>query len=191
MFVRDWMTSHVKTIHPQTRLFEALKLMEQEHVRRLPVVDGRKLLGIITRSDIYAALGPVEQWGAYEEGDEPSVEEHMTPKPLSVSPKDPLETAALLMHNNRISGLPVVDGPRLVGIITETDIFKAMLEIMGVREGGARIVLRLASPKNLLAELAKATSGLAVRSVVSYRGKNTWHAVVRVRGREAKSSGKN
>lgn len=187
MFVRDWMTAHPKTIHPQTRLFEALKLMDQEHIRRLPVVDGRKLLGIVTRSDIYAALGPVDQWGAYEEGEEPTVDEHMTPTPLTISPKDTLESAALLMHDNRISGLPVLEGIRLVGIITETDIFKAILEILGVKESGTRIVLRLASPKNLLAEISKATSGLAVRSVVTYRAKDGWHAVVRVRGREIKS----
>lgn len=184
MFVRDWMTSPVATISPEERLFSALKQMNDRHIRRLPVVDGKKLVGIITRSDIYSALGPVERWGAVKEGEEPAVDDFMTPKPLSVSPKEPLETAAILMHDNRISGLPVTDGTRLVGIITETDIFKAMLDIMGVKEGGARIVLQLATPKNLLAELAKATSGLAVRSVVTYRGKDTWHAVVRVRGRE-------
>jgi acetoin utilization protein AcuB len=178
------MSSSVVSTQPQVRLFAALKLMSDRHVRRLPVIEGRKLVGIITKSDIYAALGPVAQWGTFEEGGEPTVEEYMTPKPLAVSSKDPLEAAALLMHDNRFSGLPVVDANRLVGIITETDIFKAMIDILGMKEGGARIVIRLSSPKNLLSELSKATSGLAVRSVVTFHDKESWKAVVRVRGRE-------
>jgi acetoin utilization protein AcuB len=190
MFVRDWMTSPVTSIAPEERLFAALKRMNDKHIRRLPVLAGKKLVGIITRSDIYSALGPVERWGTVKEGEEPTVDDFMTPKPLSVSAKEPLETAAVLMHDNRISGLPVTDGERLVGIITETDIFKAMLDIMGVKEGGARIVIQLASPQHLLAEIAKATSGLAVRSVVTYRGSASWHAVVRVRGRETSPSAK-
>lgn len=185
MFVRDCMTAPVTSIDPQMRLFAALKLMNERRIRRLPVVDGKKLVGIVTKSDIYAALGPVAQWGTYEEGAEPAVEDCMTPQPLTVSPKDPIETAAMYMHDNRLSGLPVVDGGRLAGIITETDIFKALLDIMGVKEGGARIVVQLASPKHLLAELERAAAGMAVRSVVTYREpKGAWKAVVRVRGRE-------
>lgn len=184
MFVRDWMTSQPVTVAPDLRLFAALKLMNDRHFRRLPVVRDKKLVGIITKSDIYSALGPVAQWGTFEEGSEPAVEENMTRDPVSVSSKDPLENAAVVMLEKRISGLPVVDGGRLVGIITETDIFKAMLEIMGVKEGGARIVLQLASPMNLLAELSKKTAGLAVRSVITFRDKDKWKAVVRVRGRE-------
>lgn len=185
MFVRDVMTAGAISTAPDVRLFAALKLMNDRKVRRLPVLDGRKLVGIITKSDIYAALGPVAQWGAYEDGEEPSVEEYMTRSPLTVSPKDSLETAAMLMHDKRLSGLPVLDGSRLVGIITETDVFKALLGIMGVKEPGARIVVQLSSPRHLLSDLHKATAGLVVRSVVTYRDeKGQWKAVVRVRGRE-------
>lgn len=185
MFIRDIMTPNPVTTSPQIRLFAALKLMNDRRFRRLPVVDGRKLVGIITKSDIYAALGPVEQWGAYEGGEEPEVEEYMTPKPLTVASKDTIETAALLMHDNRLSGLPVVDGAKLVGIVTETDVFKTLLEIMGVKEVGARLVIQLSSPRHLLEELHRATAGLVVRSVATYRdAKGAWKAVVRVRGRE-------
>jgi acetoin utilization protein AcuB len=184
MFVRDWMTPNVATIAPQTRLFAALAIMNERKCRRLPVVDGKKLVGIVTKSDVYQALGPVEQWGSTEEGSEPKVEEVMSKKLLTVSSKEPLEAAAVLMLDNRVSGLPVVDGGKLVGIITETDVFKAMVEILGAREEGGRIVIGLASPKKLLDEISKATAGLAVRSVVTYREKDSWKAVVRVKGRE-------
>lgn len=183
MIVRDWMTSPVTSAPPQLRIFAALKLMNDKKVRRLPIVEGRKLVGILTKSDIYGALGPVAQWVAYEEGEEPTAGDYMTPDPLTVRAPAPLEDAAMLMHDKKISGLPVMEGVRLVGIITETDIFRAFIEMMGVGETGARLSFRLGEPKNLLDELAKRTAGMSVRSVATIRRKDGWHAVVRVRGR--------
>jgi acetoin utilization protein AcuB len=177
------MTAPAVSVPPQLRMFPALKLMNDKKIRRVPVVEGRKLVGILTKSDIYGALGPVSQWGAFEEGSEPSVSDYMTPDPATIEASAPIEEAAALMHEKRISGLPVVEGKRLVGVITETDLFRAFVEMMGVDEGGARLAFRLGEPKNLLDEIAKRTAGMAVRSVATFRRKDGWHAVVRVRGR--------
>lgn len=186
MFVRDWMTPQVVTTSPGTKLGTALGLMNERKVRRLPVVDGGKLTGILTKSDVYAALGPLTQWpkNLFEER---TVDEAMTRNPVTVFPGDTIEHAAVVMLDRRVSGLPVVDKKGLEGIVTETDIFRALVEIMGLRERGARVSMRLeAHGKSLLPQLEKKFGKMQLRSLVAYHDKkqDDWIAIARVRGRE-------
>ena len=183
MFVRDWMTDQVMSALPNTPISGALGMMNERKVRRLPVVEGPKLVGIVTKSDIYARIG-------MKSDEDPTVAEIMTRNPITVASTEQLENAALIMHEKRISGLPVVDKKKLVGIITETDIFRAFVDIMGIREKGVRIMLSFKSGDKLLSQIRNRIGRMAVRSLVTYHdpNKDEWVAVLRVRGHEDRTT---
>lgn len=122
--VRDRMTSRVVTVSPRNRLSEALQIMKENDFRRLPVVNNGALVGMLVQHDIEKAL---RQPGIIPEA---PVEWVMSKNPLTVSPDDDIVFAALLLKDNKISGLPVMDGDELVGIITDTDILQAFIEVM-------------------------------------------------------------
>jgi len=129
--VRDWMTANPITV-------EAYKLMEENEVRRLPVVNKRReLVGILTRSDL---LQHVPFFPDDEDLKEElpyinlTVEEAMSFDPISIESTDTVQDAAELMLEAKISGLPVAAGNRLVGIITESDIFRLVVAEWGEEE---------------------------------------------------------
>lgn len=130
--VRDWMTANPITITPKTTLPEAHRLMLERHIRRLPVVDHGKLKGIVTIGDLRKA----EPSGAttlsiYELNylvAMLTVDKIMTREVITVSSDTPLYKAARLMLENKIGGLPVLDDGRVVGIITDSDIFRVLVE---------------------------------------------------------------
>ena len=123
--VRSWMTERLITITPQTTLPEAQRLMFEHNIRRLPVMDADKLVGIVTLGDIREAKpSDATTLSKYELNylmDKLTAKDFMTPNPITVDPDDTLGEAARLMVENRVGGLPVVDRGKLVGIITETD----------------------------------------------------------------------
>ncbi len=132
--VRDWMITKVLAISPDTTLPEAHKIMTEKKVRRLPVVDAEgKLVGIVTRGDIRGAEASdataLSIWELNYLLARLKVREIMTPDPIAISPDATIGEAARIMLQNKISGLPVVkeDG-RLVGIITESDIFRVVVQ---------------------------------------------------------------
>lgn len=131
--VADWMQKDPATVASDTSLYDAYELMQERGVRRLSVVDRQNFRGIVTLSDILRAM-PL----AVEEGDRESrlmlttrrVSEVMTYDPVTVQSEDTLQDAAERMLEYQVSGLPVLDGRRLVGIITESDIFRLVVEAL-------------------------------------------------------------
>ncbi len=127
--VRDWMSSDVITIRPETTLPEAHQIMTTEEIRRLPVVDDHdRLVGIITIGDIRSAEpSPATSLSIWEMNyllSSLKIEKIMTRHPRTISADTTLAEAARTMLEYRVSGLPVVDeGMHVVGIITESDIF--------------------------------------------------------------------
>jgi acetoin utilization protein AcuB len=121
--VRDWMTSSPFTVLPDTGLTEAYNLMTQQRIRRLPVVAQSKLVGIVTLGDLREAGAAIHDGEAQKK----RVDVAMHENPFTVSPEATLSEAAKIMLQHKISGLPVVEGDRLVGIITESDIFRAVM----------------------------------------------------------------
>jgi acetoin utilization protein AcuB len=188
MFVHNWMSAPAVVIPPVVPAGSALSFMEKRQVRRLPVVEDGRLLGIITRSDLLEALGKDK---LKRRGEERSVDEIMTRKPVTVEQEETLERAAELMLQKKISGLPVVDGDRVVGIITESDIFRALCQILGVGEKGARVVMSVKDDEDLFATVKKRLQGLGMRSLATFHNAplNRWDVVVRVRGRVANGRG--
>lgn len=174
MFVHEWMRSPAVTVAPDAAVGIAYALMERHLVRRLPVLDGAALVGVVTRSDIEGA--PLAR---------PRVADVMARGPIVVAPHETLESAALLMLAHEVSGLPVVDEDRVVGMITQTDIFRALVNILGFKERGARIVTTLKSPDDITDWLRAHGRGVTIRTVVTYPdpASGQWKAVVRLRGR--------
>ena len=130
--VRDWMSPNPVTVPASTTLPEAHKIMEQRKIRRLLVVDGDKLLGIITRGDVRGAqpsdATSLSIWEINYLLSRLTVERIMTTDMVTVSADAPIREAARLMLEKKIAGLPVVDNDKLVGIITESDIFRLVAQ---------------------------------------------------------------
>jgi acetoin utilization protein AcuB len=131
--VRDWMSSDVVTIRPDTTLPEAHKIMIDEEIRRLPVVDNEnRLLGIVTIGDVRSAEpSPATSLSIWEMNyllAALKIEKIMTRNPKTISPDSTIGEAARMMLENRISGLPVVDSQNhVIGILTESDIFSMVV----------------------------------------------------------------
>ena len=136
--VKDWMTANPVTICPNTTLPEANSLMKECGVRRLPVVDNGLLVGIVTLGDIReASPSSATTLSIYELNyliSRLTVAEIMTRDPIAVSADTSVGAAARLMLEHKIGGLPVVDGTRVVGIITESDIFRLLVSESELRQ---------------------------------------------------------
>lgn len=130
--VRHWMTRDPVNIDPKTTLPEAHKLMCELRIRRLPVVQRGRLVGIVTLGDLrQAEPSETDLLRKFEMKDllaKQTVEKIMTWEPVTVLPEMTLRQAARLMLTYKIAGLPVIENDQLVGIITESDIFRAMVQ---------------------------------------------------------------
>jgi acetoin utilization protein AcuB len=189
MFVRNWMSAPAVVIPPVVPADAALGFMEKRQIRRVPVVDEGRLVGIVTRSDLESTLGRGRDG---RRGKSLSVSDLMTPDPVTVAPDDTLEAAAETMLRKKVSGLPVVDGERVAGIITESDLFRALCQILGIGERGARIVMSVPDDEDLFARISSRLGGLAVRSLATFHDARhrRWDVVLRARGRVPGALGK-
>ena len=143
MKVRDVYTQGAVVVSPRTSIAEARRTMEQHKIRRLPVVDGDRLVGIVTQMDLLRALPSIATtlsiWEINYLLDKVRVEEIMTRDVLTVEPDTDLAAAAKLMIERKIGGLPVVDGGKVVGVITESDIFRALVRILEAQGAQAAV----------------------------------------------------
>ena len=161
MLVRERMSHPVITIQPEMAMQDALNLMHQERVRRFPVVDKRgRLVGIVSENDLLnASPSKATSLTIYEVNyllSKVTVKEIMTRDVITISEDTPLEEAARIMADNKIGGLPIVQDNQVTGIITETDLFKVFLELLGARETGVRIAALIPNVPGELAKLTKA-----------------------------------
>mgnify|MGYP001592225867 CR=1 FL=1 len=164
MLVRERMSQEPVTITTDVSVTDALRLMRERKIRRLPVLDSHgKLVGIVSDQDLlYASPSPVSSLSVWEMNyllAKLKVEEVMTRKVITVTEDTPLEEAARIMADNKIGGLPVMRDDRLVGIITETDLFKTFLEMLGARQPGVRVTALIPSAKGTLAKITNAIFG--------------------------------
>jgi acetoin utilization protein AcuB len=173
--VKDRMTENVKTVEMNTSINEAFSLMKENKIRRLPIVEKDKVIGIITLSDLNKAAPSAATSLSIHELNYLLAKTRIKDifpkqqKVLTIGPENYIETAAKLMRNNRISGLPVVEKGTLVGIVTETDIFAAFIDILGVNKTHSRIDLYTSDRPGTIA---------AITGVIARLGKNILNTVV-------------
>jgi len=129
--VRNWMSKKVLTVEPRTPIAEAYRLMKEKRVRRLPVVERGRLVGIVTLGDVREAspssATSLSIWELNYLWAQLTVDRVMKTRLVTISPEATIRDAARLMLEHRIGGLPVVEGSEIVGIITESDIFRMLV----------------------------------------------------------------
>lgn len=188
MFVAKRMTKNPVTVTPDTKVDEAAELMKKHHFRRLPVVEEGKLVGFLSDKDIMrVAPSPATTLSRYEITSllaKMCIKDVMIKDVISVSDEATIEEAALLMCEKKVGGLPVVSGVgAVVGVITETDIFKALVDVMGVKEGKTRITLEVDDKVGVVKDIASTFSevGLNIDSLVTCKEPSGKYEIV-IRG---------
>ncbi len=160
MVVKDFMTPNPITVFPDTTFSEALRIMRERKIRRLPVLEGGKLVGIVTEKDLlYASPSKattLDIWELHYVLSKLKVGEIMTKNVITVEESAPLEEAARIMAENKIGALPVLNEEgELVGIITETDIFKVFIDMLGARRDGIRYTFTAPNKPGIILEISK------------------------------------
>jgi acetoin utilization protein AcuB len=188
MLVKNRMSKHPITVTPGVHIDEALKMMRDNKVRRLPVVDKHgQLVGIVSEMDLlYASPSPATSLSVYEIHylmARITVQDVMTKEVISIEEDTSLEEAARIMVDNKIGGLPVVRNSTLVGIITETDLFKIFLELLGAREKGVRLTLQVPNKKGVLASITGqiAQMGGDIISLGTFLGEDPTEGLITVK----------
>jgi acetoin utilization protein AcuB len=161
MLVKERMSRNPITIKSETPVTEAQALMKREKIHHLPVLDREgRLVGIVTEKDLlYASPSPATTLSVYEMTSllaKLTVDRVMSAKPLTVTEDVPLEEAARIMADRNIGGLPVMRGATLVGIITESDLFRVFIELFGARQKGVRVSMVLPNERGELAKVSAA-----------------------------------
>jgi acetoin utilization protein AcuB len=185
MLVGERMTKPAITIRPETTMPDALDLMRKDHIRRLPVVNRKgELVGIVTEADLLkASPSEATSLSIYEITyllSKLTIERIMTRNVITVTEDTPLEEAARIMADHGIGALPVMRGKEIVGIITETDLFRIFLELFGARCAGVRLTVSLNDRPGQLAGLAKAITeaGGNIIALGSFLGETPGQGIV-------------
>ena len=163
MLVKDRMFKHPVTAKPDASVPDALKIMQGAKVRQLPVLDKEgKLVGIISLVDLFrVSPSPATSLSVWEIDyllEKIKIETIMTRDVITVTEDTPLEEAGRILADNAISGLPVMRGDELVGMISESELFNILMELFGARRKGVRVMARITPRKGGLAKLSGAVA---------------------------------
>lgn len=188
MRVRDLMTSPVHVIGSDAPAWEAVALMRRHRIRRLPVVDSEELIGILTWTDMVRFRPPAlgNRWiGPNLAAAELPVQQLMTASPVTVRPDVPVEEAAALMRRRKVGALPVVDEGRVVGIVTESDLFDVFVEMFALGPREVRLHVPIASAivlvPRIIAQLVRAGVPILSFHTLRVHGSEAVDVVVRER----------
>ncbi len=171
MIIKDWMTKDVITVDPEASMMRAAKLMKEKNIRRLPVVDDKgKLVGMLSDRDVKEAspskATTLDVHELYYLLSEIKVKNIMTPTPLTIQETDTVVKCAAIMHDKKISGLPVLnERGELVGIMTQNEVYRVLLSITGVYHGGVQFGLKLADQRGTLKEVLDCLRGYKARVI--------------------------
>jgi acetoin utilization protein AcuB len=167
MLVRDCMTRNPISVRPESDPLAAVALCKSARIRRLPVIDAQgHIVGIVSRNDLELFLSKAPSPGVMKR--QHNIKQVMVTRVATVSPDLPMEEAARLMVERKVGSLPVVEDGKLVGIITETDIFKQFVDILGGQADAIRITVMVKDVCGELAKVVNAVVGLGcnIRSIV-------------------------
>jgi acetoin utilization protein AcuB len=177
LLMQDWMKQKVLTLGPEASAFEALRLCRERRIRHIPVVKDERLVGIISDRDLRDASPPLGDPERVSTMKEILLEEVMTREVITTHPEDTIVHAAREMYERKIESLPVVDEEKLLGIVTSSEVMRALIAVIGVHEPGhSRIAVQTLKPGDL-AEVSDIIQGRGVDifSVLSSPGKVTSH----------------
>ncbi|MCS7175480.1 CBS domain-containing protein [Pseudothermotoga sp.] len=188
MFVKDIMTTNVITISPEATFHEAMEIIRTKGVRRLPVVKDDKVVGIVAEKDLLKAspsqATTLDVWELTTLLGKLKVKQIMKKDVVHVHPNTPIEEAAKIMADRKIGSLLVMEEEKLVGIITETDIFKMFINMLGAREKGFRYVFKVQNVPGILARILNLMyqCGADVIAVSTYeKSDQEYNVVVKVK----------
>ena len=188
MIIARRMTRNPVTASPDMSIGEASDLMKREKVHRLPVLDKeRNLVGVITEKDIlHASPSPASSLSIHEMAyllSKLTVRKLMTKDPVTISESTTVEEAARLMSDQDLSCLPVVNGTKLVGIVTKSDMFRILLELFGARHYGVRLSFLVEDKPGTIAQIsaALAAKGWDIISFGTFEGTDPTNAICTIK----------
>jgi len=188
MQVKDRMTPNPVTVTEDSSFEDALHMMKEKKIRRLPVVNKKgRLVGIVADKDLFTASpSPATSLSVFEVHyllSKMKMKSLMTKRLITVGIDCPLEEAARIMVDHKIGSLPVLKENKLVGIITETDIFKTFVEILGGRDKGLRLTLDVTEKKGALAGIANeiVKENGNILSMATFSGKDATDRIIMVK----------
>lgn len=185
MYVKNSMTKNPYTITADASISDAVTTLREKGLKRLPVVSGEKVVGILTQLDIQK-VSPTKatSLSIFEINyllSKLTVEDAMSKKVITIEADRLLEEAAVIMRENRIGTLPVVEDGKLVGIITESDIFDAFINLLGFKDRGSRITVGAMDIPGVMADIARIYKHFEINisHIAVYRGEGTSDIVIR------------
>ena len=153
------MQKNITTITKDERMTTAKKVLKEKNIRHLPVVDGKKLIGLVTNMDIRKSeASPATSLEIRELHyllDKITVGEIMTRNVITISPDISIEEATTLLHDNKIGCLPVIEDGNLIGLLTEGDVMEVLIDVMGMKENGSRIEILVDDMPGALADITR------------------------------------
>lgn len=178
MRVKNWMTSDVTTVNADDNADDAWKKITTHHIRQLPVLSDGQVVGVVSRGDLLRSFQSVKL-GTSELT--MRVNEVMTPDPLTVSPDMPFEEATARMHDARVGSLIIVENGELAGILTRSDLFRAIMEITGLMDADKRREFDDTHLGKCFDKLKDEPDGKYARSFMAYRDERdgNWHCLIR------------
>jgi acetoin utilization protein AcuB len=197
MIVGMWMSRQLIVVQPETGVSDVARLMRDNRIRRLPVAEGTdedlRLLGIISSTDIYRSLPPGSSlFGEFSVTPESPLRarEIMTSPVLTTTTDTPIEDAATVMRDRKIGALPVVRDGRLIGLVTESDIFRAFISVLKADTVATRVTFSVSPDEDLFELLAKCKRQykIEVLSLMSSRRDDRVVCVVRIAGPEVQQA---
>jgi len=192
MFVADWMTKKVFTVSPDSSISDAVKLTKEKGIKHLPVVKGDKIKGLLSDRDIKeyvpSRAASFDVFELHSLLAKTKVKSVMKTAIVTTSPDTPIEEAALIMLDKNIGCLPVLDRNRIVGIISDRDLFRVLVDISGIRHAGHRIYLPVKDRPGAIKDISTVIRkhGFSLQSILtSYEGmkKGQRKLVLRLKGR--------
>lgn len=162
MYVKNAMSANPFYVSTDTSVSDAFEIMKENNISKLPVLSKNKLVGIVTRQ-LLLKVSPssATTLSIFEMNyllSKTKISEVMEKKVLTISPDAFIEEAALIMSTKDVGSLVVVEGEKMVGIVTKKDIFNAFIEIMGFKDNGSRIVLAIKDSPGQLAKISAITA---------------------------------
>ena len=158
MKVKNWMNKNLVTITPDAGLRDAIEIMHHHSIRHLPVLDGGEMLGFVTESNL-------RQYLLTDMINDLNMADVMIINPITIDPNASIDSAARLIYQYKIGGLPVLEKRKLVGIITITDILGAFIELLGLLEESTRLDLVLNEKRGNIDDVLKLIRNLGGKTI--------------------------